>query len=900
MKRLTVVLLLLISFPLVASHIVGGELELLHITGFTYRVNLIYYFDVKNNPNRNIKAEEPTVKIYIFRKSDNVKIDSVILNWFEKIPVGYTQPDCSEGEIETDKIIYSTTVVLPSAKYSDPAGYYMMWARCCRNYTISNIYSKDPVVGQGAGQTFYLEFPPVMKNGQAFVNSSPKNFPALNDYACPTKPYYVDFAGVDDDGDSLVYTLVTPLSTAAMVPLPPVPPITEVPDVQWLPGYGFDRIVNGSPKSGAFPDLRINTEGFLRVTPKALGLYVFAVKVEEYRNKVKIGELRRDFQLLVVDCRLSVAPVVSGKALSAPAYTTGEISVQFDNTVSDDDRCILVRVTDFDATRASDNFQEKINLKVVPMNFKGDLGDITFTPGSGVISNNGFLQARVCLPACPYFSGGAYQIAIIAFDDACALPLTDTLKVNVDVEPPDNERVKFNPPDKVNATLIEGEQDSWLFEAHDADGDELLFLPLATGFSMSASGMFTTITENDGGVLKGKLDWLAFCDVYDFTKRTEFDLKLLVDDLDVCDVNDPDTLTYKLKVVLPSDNKPIVDTDLTPNPFEVEIDGIQKRIYDQWSFVVTGSDVADNDLVKVEMVGDGFNPSDYGMSLEEKSAIGTVSSAFNWDLQCLKFNLAERDSFNIAFLAIDDMGKCRVRNVDSLVVKVKVLPPTNSRPRIAFTNLSADVEMEGTNVVIWPGQKLDLQLNVTDGDVTPQDLLTIELQGTGGDQTPKGYEFTPSSGPSILTTLFSWAPLCDIFRDQVFEHDFYFDFKFTDDRCLVPLADSIRVNVKVRDRESGSFGDDPSNVFTPNGDGINDFYSMERRNEFGELENILPPDNCQGIFESVRIYNRWGRTVFTSTDRNFRWYGLEEAAGVYFFHVTFTNRNFKGTVSLRD
>ena len=57
-------------------------------------------------------------------------------------------------------------------------------------------------------------FPRSLKTDNHFINSSPRLFPPLNDYACPRKPYYVDFAGVDDDGDSLVYSLVTPLEHA--------------------------------------------------------------------------------------------------------------------------------------------------------------------------------------------------------------------------------------------------------------------------------------------------------------------------------------------------------------------------------------------------------------------------------------------------------------------------------------------------------------------------------------------------------------------------------------------------------------------------------------------------------------------------------------------------------------
>ncbi|MEJ0033574.1 MAG: hypothetical protein WDO15_25995 [Bacteroidota bacterium] len=98
----------------------------------------------------------------------------------------------------------------------------------------------------------------------------------------------------------------------------------------------------------------------------------------------------------------------------------------------------------------------------------------------------------------------------------------DTLRVNVDIEPPDNQRVRFNPPNPVMATLDEGTQDSWNFEAHDADNDQLIFYALTDGFSLTRSGMKTTVNQNDPGVLKGKLSWDAFCDIYDFTKRTNF------------------------------------------------------------------------------------------------------------------------------------------------------------------------------------------------------------------------------------------------------------------------------------------------------------------------------------------------------------------------------------------
>lgn len=900
MKRLIVVLLLLLSIPLAASHIVGGEIELLHVSGSTYRVNLIYYFDYAHNSSRNIQAEEPTIDMYIFRKSDNKQIRMVRGFWLRKTRVGYTQPSCSQGEIITDKIIYTTTIEL-TAEYSDPMGYYITWARCCRNYSILNIISQDPDHGgQGAGQTFYLEFPPVRVNGQPFINSSPKDFPALNDYACPTKPYYADFAGIDDDGDSLAYTIVTPLTTSSVVPVPPPSP-GPYNGVDWLPGFGLDRVINGTPSSSQFPDLRINRDGLLRVTPKSQGLYVFAVKIEEYRNKIKIGEVRRDFQMLVTDCRVSAPPEIVGKKIDGGSFVAENLSVQYNNTVSDNDRCIVVSISDPDANRAQDNFQEVIKLKVVALNFKSKtLSSVLPAETSKIISGTGTVEFTICFPQCPFLYPGSYQIGVIAFDDACALPLSDTLKVSVGVEPPHNERAKFIPPDIVTASLNEGDQGTWDFEARDAEGDKLLFSALTTGFSMNASGMKAIVDSNvDGdGLLKGHVAWDAFCDIYDFTQRTDFILRLLVDDDDVCKLNDPDTATFNLKVILPTDNKPIVDTDLTANAEELEIDGGEKRIFDNWSFTVTGKDL-DNDKVTVQMLGDGFSPSLYGMSMPQRTGVGSTSSVFNWDLVCDKFNLDERDEFNIGFIAIDSTNKCRIRQVDTLVVKVKVLKPLNAVPKVSITNLDGGAEYSNGNALVMVGQTMNLQIDVSDGDV-PKDNLSLLLVDIGGDKIPTGWTFEDKNGVSVLSSNFTWTPQCSIFEGEVFEHDFYFDFRFADNHCLTAVTDTVRVNVKVKDVESGAFDRLPSNVFTPNGDNYNDYYSMEARDESGDLINILPPDNCRGVFETIKIYNRWGKTVFTSSDRNFRWYGLEESAGVYFYHVIFSNREFKGTVSLRD
>ena len=68
----------------------------------------------------------------------------------------------------------------------------------------------------------------------------------------------------------------------------------------------------------------------------------------------------------------------------------------------------------------------------------------------------------------------------------------------------------------------------------------------------------------------------------------------------------------------------------------------------------------------------------------------------------------------------------------------------------------------------------------------------------------------------------------------------------------------------------------------------------------GALEDILPRDNCLGQFVGITIYNRWGRPVYESTSRDFRWYPDDGSSGVYFYTLTFSDKEYKGSVTVRN
>ena len=69
----------------------------------------------------------------------------------------------------------------------------------------------------------------------------------------------------------------------------------------------------------------------------------------------------------------------------------------------------------------------------------------------------------------------------------------------------------------------------------------------------------------------------------------------------------------------------------------------------------------------------------------------------------------------------------------------------------------------------------------------------------------------------------------------------------------------------------------PPDIITPDGDGRND--------DFRPLAE--PP--APGASYALRVYNRWGREVFATTDPRVAWTGADLSAGVYFYYLLTTD-----------
>jgi len=663
---LIAIIVLLSGFQaLWATHIVGGEFELIHVQDFRYRLNLVLYFDqVYGNPG----AEDQLVYPYIFRTSDNAFMDSVTLVNSSSSLVPYTQPNCAIGDLVTRRILYTTTLQLSPEQYNDPEGYYVAWERCCRNNFVSNINYFGQI--NTVGQTFFLQFPPVVKGNQPFVNSTPVLFPPLRDYACVGKPFYTEFGGTDLDGDSLAYSLVDPLDSSTDEARPQITsaPYTNIP---WVTGIDVDNMV-----PGASP-LKVDKNGILTVTPDTRGLFVFALKVEEFRDGEKLGEVRRDFQMLVVDgCDFSEPPTVFASKGGKNERITPQDTLRFSYQ---EDKCLKLFVTDPDP-------DEQLSFRAVPVNFSGPLAARFEFPDGVRISSSDTISVEVCLPDCPPDESGLMVVDLLAMDDACAVPLIDTTRVTVLIEPPPNTRAVIDPHDVTHVITTEAELYELIINGSDLDGDELLLDIIPLGFSLEDYGMSFSDFVSAPGSLSTTFTWDADCKRLDFTNRSSFSLLAVLDDRDDCLFSDPDTLELNLVFELPPNHRPEITFENT------ESNSITVDVNQSINLDILGTDI-DNDSIFLDLIADESGSLPAGVVFDPVSGIGNIATNFLWTPNCDEV-AANNGSGEFTFRFLVGDNNCLSNQADTIELQVMVqdgiLDLEHIEPGNVFTPLNQD------------------------------------------------------------------------------------------------------------------------------------------------------------------------------------------------------------------
>ena len=160
---------------------------------------------------------------------------------------------------------------------------------------------------------------------------------------------------------------------------------------------------------------------------------------------------------------------------------------------------------------------------------------------------------------------------------------------------------------------------------------------------------------------------------------------------------------------------------------------------------------------------------------------------------------------------------------------------------------------------------------------------------------PGEFSFASSSGTGETSSKLTWFPNCESLASDFSTKGYNLTFRVTDNSCPYFSTSTKQIKFLVRKPNVDEFGFTPPNAFSPNGDGINDTYTLS-----GLLDpsQNLPIDACDDNFEYISFVDRTGIEVYNSLDRNFEWDGRDLSPGVYYYFIKYTLSEYKGAISI--
>jgi gliding motility-associated-like protein len=301
-----IALFVLLSSPiaLLAKHIIGGDVTYEYVgdagpNSKKWRFTMKIYRDCNGGgaPFDN----DASISIYRGTYSTNTLFDDFNINYLTKTRLIPDTPQCvtqiPDVCVEEATYVFERTLPVSAVGQS----YFIVYQRCCRNESISNIVNPG-----GVGATYMVE---LTQEAQLANNNSPvfKNFPPM--VICNNFPLDFDHSAIDPEGDLLLYEFCAPFEGGG--------PIVQGPDLFSCFGAKptpscpppFDNVAfivptysPGAPMGGSPPVSIDQLSGQLNGTPNLVGQFVVGVCVKEFRGGQLLSTIKREFQFNVTNC----------------------------------------------------------------------------------------------------------------------------------------------------------------------------------------------------------------------------------------------------------------------------------------------------------------------------------------------------------------------------------------------------------------------------------------------------------------------------------------------------------------------------------------------------------------------------------------------------------------------
>ena len=251
------------------------------------------------------------------------------------------------------------------------------------------------------------------------------------------------------------------------------------------------------------------------------------------------------------------------------------------------------------------------------------------------------------------------------------------------------------------------------------------------------------------------------------------------------------------------------------------------------------------------------------------------------------------DIYEFDFVITDN--SCPKANISTTKIRLKVLQRNNPAPKwdIIDTRNIAIVDKNGAiNITTNPTIVGD-SVKFTIRGIDLGDSLRIRARAASEGEyftfVPKNIEYTTPqlTFRDVVTADFVWVPQCSLTRNNGRREELIMDILIDERSSCEKLRTVVKVKLVLDD--NGVTDDyQPVNVFTPNGDGKNDDYTLA----------TFKNSKCLYTFKKITIHNRLGREVFQSTNELFSWKAKDFPTGLYYYRIEYENYEYKGSLQV--
>lgn len=884
--------LILVGNDLNASHLMGGSLGYeyigLQVNGkYRYRIHLTTYIDC--GPSSEIPYAEYPIEVGIYANdlmnpnADKLVVDSVLL--FVDDTTVYTPflpPGCNVGA--NTCIIqarYSGFIDLPASIH----GYYLFYERCCRNNAILNLQPN-------ASEAFIAYIPPTN-----VVNSSPVFLYPPIPFLCVNDTTTILNIASDIDGDSLIYEFTIPPNGFANSSNPnpniPAPTLTwPVLPVDYVPGFTYTEPFN------YFGSAIINNQnGVANYFSMQQGTFVVCIVVKEYRNGVLISQTLRDLQLLFNNCPNNYAPNLVD-------------NLQRNYTVSQGDTlCFPI------------SFLDPENDSVF-IDANGDIFDplMVDTPAAFFITDIDSNKAtgNFCWTVPCTMDTGVHHFFMHAIDNGC----------------PPKERFEFY------TIHIIPPKEPYLLGADTAckGTDSVLYwMMVDNGYQYNWNVANGTITQNygDSVVIEwGSLDsgWV-YVDVF-----TATGCYINSDSLEISLIDVPSLMAMPEDTVCQFDTLLLTATGLVPyywypessmvNPQEGDCEAIIAN--SGWFYVagLPGERCPPSDSVYITALGLPNITATVNDSLicigDTIDLNGAGAIEYHWFPDAIVFDPYSANTAAVpeysGFIILTGIDSNQCRNYDTVFVSVNPGPdvfitgdlqicfgdsafltasggvlynwspntyisPDTGATVMVLLQSDAQIFLE---VVDSNGCKMDTTLNVVVNEL-PNPSFNYDTLDIGCEGTWLKFTNTTVDAEQYSWILGNGAQSSNVDPQSLYPFGGSYVVQLTAINsfgCQATVIDTVHTDSLLHLVEFNHV-----NVFTPDGNGINDVLDFSLPVDFLECSNVY-------------IHDRWGLLMFSSDGNNFSWDGKMDGKkvpeGVYFWIVDINGVKAQGFVHVFD